>query len=120
MTLNRDSANAEHVEHAEQLFRQCSAAPATAVQHCTSGSPASRSAIVSLLSAGAEYLLNARICPARLQRVPERLSFWRAVMIQDCLCALARRDARKGVLRVEQLHLTRLRNHRSREREGWL
>ena len=48
-----DSATAEH---AEQLSRQCSAAPATAVQHCTSGSPATPSAIISLLGAGAESL----------------------------------------------------------------
>ena len=53
-TAVRDFGTAEH---AEQLLRQSSAAPATAVQHCTSGSPASRSAIVSLLGAGVESLV---------------------------------------------------------------
>ena len=51
VSSGRDSATA-----AEQLFRRCSAAPATAAQHCTSCSPASCSAIVSLLGAGAESL----------------------------------------------------------------
>ena len=43
-------------KHAEQLFRQCSAASATAAQYCTRGSHARCSAIVALLGAGSESL----------------------------------------------------------------